>query len=658
MNLRRVELAASLRQTAVFKMSKAELLELQAHIGLGSEWGVVNYPKEWLAPGTSRTRGRIHVEDLVGSAEDLELARWTLASFAVTLYFHKVAGKGTPRFLAPATMVGNLHILRRFLMLAMTKPSGMNGEILSRLTVTEASQVTHAGLGSTMMKRFHEFADRGIWADLPKLTVSDGKIPVVPLENDPSEPTGGIQPLPDTFVAEAGWRVIWIVEKLVPALLDCALRVIEARKVTSKIGASATAIKNAQQKAVSSLLKGHIWKLPDGTPLDQLPFDVEISRFTGTPTEHVFSWPPTTFVDITDLLKLAQDAHLWVFLLATGGRISEGLSLQRDCVVEVREGRETAAGRTFKLVFSDQGAAREWPLPALALLAIRQQIQLAPMLQRMCEDYKVRARQPVSDCIWVAASGGMPTGVINSRLNTSMRHLDVIQFLNGGVITTHRFRKSIARLAALALVGAPKILMDLFGHKTIAMTLHYILTDPKLRAEIADIARAQTIMFAQKAIINADQYGGPAASKVQAAASIERVRLGRDFRQDDVRMLAETLTDSGKAWALVRPGVLCTKTVGESGPCNRSRGTPEPARCRSSCGHRLEDPVLLHEVDESIGEAVGLLERAISEDDEFQAEMWRGQILSHIDRFPSLRLKWQANPIVESLLVDSPTLST
>src|SRR6185503_16213654 len=119
-----------------------------------------------------------------------------------------------------------------------------------------------------------------------------------------------------------------------------------------------------------------------------------------------------------------------------------------------------------------------------------------------------------------------------------------------GKLHAHRFRKTTARLIALAIVGAPKILMDLFGHKQIGMTLHYILADPTIRAEMLEVARAQTIMLAKTAITQADECGGPAAEKLQAAVKAERFRMGSDFGEDSVQALAETLTINGRNWQL------------------------------------------------------------------------------------------------------------
>lgn len=126
----------------------------------------------------------------------------------------------------------------------------------------------------------------------------------------------------------------------------------------------------------------------------------------------------------------------------------------------------------------------------------------------------------------------------------------------------------------------------------------------------------------------------------------ERVRLGRDLGADDIRQLAEILTLSGQSWALVRPGVICTKLPGSSGPCTKKVGRPEPSRCRWGCDHRLEEAYLRDDIDRSIAEAVRLYELEVADDNEMGQEFWAGQILAHLRRFDDIHRKWAPNSTV------------
>jgi hypothetical protein len=239
---------------------------------------------------------------------------------------------------------------------------------------------------------------------------------------------------------------------------------------------------------------------------------------------------------------------------------------------------------------------------------------------------------------------------VNEFLRNLVDSLGLTEKPGGLNLTTHRFRKTVARLVALALVGAPKILMDLFGHKTIEMTLYYILTDPDLQAEIRQVVEEVTIMRAKTAIEDIEHYGGLAAKKISDMVNRERVRLGKDLGAEDIRELAEILTMNGQAWEMPRPGVICTKLPGSTGPCNKKIGHPEPSRCTPICNHRLEEAYLRKDVDGSIAESVKHYEAERCAQNELMQEFWAGQILTHLKRFDDLCKKWSNHPTVVEIM--------
>jgi integrase len=454
--------------------------------------------------------------------------------------------------------------------------------------------------------------------------------------------------------------MVWIARTLGPALLECAQGVaarfkecedafVKWKRITNK-----KAMRGKKPVTATTVIRKYIaqfqWRQPDGALLSELPF-----RMLGlSPGQRDMTWPPRTYSEVKELLKTLQTAHLFIFLLSTGGRISETLSLREGCIVESAQGIYTANGKTYKLVFDNAGATRDWPLPEMALHAISQQEKLSVALTaigRMDLTHAQKRDRQTTGSIWksVGFQGKGFKASYNYSMRRTMAVLNLSEWMDDDPLSAHRFRKTIARLIALAMVGAPKILMDLFGHKSIEMTLHYILTDPGIRSEMAEVAKAQTIMLATDAVREAEILGGPAAAAVRGAAAAERVRLGADFGEEDLRRLAETLTFGGRTWQLVRPGVICTKGPQQTGPCNRSLGHPEPSRCRSSCGHRLEQSFLREDTDRALAQAVEFLEAAQAEDDPIAVEMWHGQILAHLPRFPDLAQKWRCHPAIARL---------
>lgn len=661
--LARATAAATLTPANIHTMSKEQLLRLQMNAGLGDQWGMVTLPANWCTPGTAQAPAyrRIDVNDLDGAVDDVELARLSLVRYALLLLYCKVAGRGyKSAFLAPDTIRGSLVLFKALLQRAIVSSPVKDGPLLARITSRDVLVMPRASVLLAELRRLQRFVEQGFWADAPAKTalgeVEDSIAETVERARLAKKKIGGtFKPLPDQFVAEAGWRLIWIIEHLGPTIISCGRELIRIRRsVREGRDMEDQAVATAMQKASTEFLCANRWMSTDGSEITRLPFDVQITRSFG-PAERsaAFEWPPRMYVDFLRLLWILQDAHLFVFLLSTGGRISEALSLEPKCVVSAEPGEESVQGRTYKLVFGNSGEKREWPLPTLALKAIRQQVELSEVITALGEMKKSRSRQQAPDAIWVSGNGAKMAELPTKRMTKTVRAIGVVDMLGAKWLNSHRFRKTLARIVALALVGAPKILMDLFGHKSIEMTLHYMTTDPQLRAEIAEVARAQTIMLAENAIHDSERNGGGGGARLRSALRQERVRLGRDFGEDDVRQLAETLTDNGTTWMLVRPGVICTKSVGQSGPCNKSLGRPEPSRCRSQCGHRLEDAALRDDVDRSIEEAAIYLAEAIEQGNEIQAELWRGQVLTHLPRFDDLREKWSANPIIADLLRES-----
>ena len=556
--------------------------------------------------------------------------------------------------------------MKRVLATALTKPPTPQGGLLARLSDAD----WHARRGETVennfgtvFNRLRRFRDMEWWSDVP-LEPNFGAVEahLDSLKNPPtaSKPKGeGHQPLPDEFVAQAGWRLIWMMENLGSALIDCARQLATIRKHSIQLsqakglGKSCTLV--LASKATESFLASYDWRNPAGDKIEALPFEIDISstksKKGASRTE--FSWPPRQWYFIDQLMQILQDAHMFLFLLASGGRISECLSLQADCILCSSPNQESIAGRTYKLVYLEGGKLRDWPVPAVVLKAIQQQIELHEVITSLGDEYGNRSGQEKATGIWVTGTGAEAQGSVNQRLNTTFKQLGLTHLLKGDSANAHRFRKTLARLCALVLFGAPKILMDLFGHKDIAMTLHYINTDLLLRAEMIQIARDITIMFAKDAISNIDSYGGPAARKLSAAIQQEKVRLGRDMGADDIQRCAELLTDNGSLWALVRPGVLCTKRPSDTGPCTKARGTPNPAHCQSGCDNRLEQAFLRDDVDRSIKQAVSCLEQAYADDDEYKSEEWKGQVLALLPRFPDIKKKWILHPIVAPLVTQA-----
>jgi integrase len=531
------------------------------------------------------------------------------------------------------------------------------------------------------VRRMAVLNDRDCWMDLPCADNDDGATTIVAGDAAQQGEERGRDPhlpLPDAYVSEMGQRSIWLIESLAPNLLSIAqaLRGIWARTADEADGASAPVVEQRRRKKVAELLDGWLWRDEDGQPIERPPFSINLSNTGSKRTVAHTSqiWPPRKLAEVFGLIANVQLAHLFVVSLSTGARKAETLDLQRTCLEYARDGRPYATGRTFKLVRKLDGELRDWVLPDLATKAIEQQCRLVHLVETIGPQRpSKKPKNPETGSqahLWLQVSGGGPSDRtkpllhLDKAMRAYARALGMDERPNGQWLRPHRFRKTVARLAALALTQAPKVLMDVFGHKSIEMTLYYILSDKTLQAEIEQVGRELRVMRASEAIeaivaaedagatgLKLGGYGGPAALMIDRAIQVQRERThrrGEQWGAGSVRELAEVLTLQGKAWEVVRRGVVCTKLLGsESGPCNKSKGRPEPSQCQTDCSHRLEDAFLREDVDASISYCVTEYQTTIAANDELMQAMWAGQIRAHLGRFDDLRTKWMDHPMVK-----------
>jgi len=655
---------------SIHEMNSVELLQVQMLLGLGSDWGVLAFPKTWVAPGSTSQKSwrtvdiRSVLQSSSMSVDDEELTIRTVVAATLLALATPVFNPRYTQYLKPSTICFNARKLVDIAIEASRLPARSDGKLLARLPPLAQGNSEKQKRTRIELERLTRFAERGLWSDVPSVYLTPP---------DPPSPLGDkvvTAPLPkkrpylpvnDVFLAEAGFRVAWFVEKLGPTLLRCGRGIKEIRKANLLVEGVRETQRWRRTELSKIFLKDFAWVDSQGNPILEVPFPM---LFSGMGKGGKFAWPPRTMSQVRMLLRILQSAHLFISLLSTGGRISELLSLQPGCITESPDGIPLMNGRTYKLSVFVEGKQRDWPLPTIAVQALKQQEELSALVipgkdneeHIENEDEGEFTAQDADfteiESIWTreGGSGERIDGEYNKYLRNIVKIFGLTEELGEGNLHAHRFRKTTARLIALAIIGAPKILMDLFGHKQIGMTLHYILADPVIRAEMLEVARAQTIMLAKTAIDQIEECGGPAAKKLQAAVKVERFRMGSDFGDETMQELAETFTINGRYWQIVRPGVLCTKGPQVAGACTPTAAMPEPSRCRAHCDHRLELAALKDDVDKSISLAVKELRQAAVEDDEMKAEMWRGQILTNIGRFEELRSKWETHPVVVRFL--------
>jgi hypothetical protein len=582
---------------------------------------------------------------------------------------------------------------------------------------------TFAARCATELRRMDQLCGRGVWLDAPMLerdptaTVDPAQ---PPKEAEPDQKPDPHLPLPDDYVAQMGQRSLWIIEHLGPFLLDVGEELLTEWRKSAHVGNSS---KSSRKKILLSVLAAR----NAGDPTDlasaplrcpEPPFTIRLSthgekagrRFKSAAAANAsddgdadeclepIKWPPHNLAHFTGLCGVLQGAHFFIASMAMAARQSESMDLRRDCVVYGNDGQWRAAGRTFKLVQAFEGEIRDWDLPEAAARAIEQQARLARMLEQMpwTDDLSALLNPEFTafkgDHLWcrIGSGGTNPREVPrdpNKFLRKFARMLDMDAEPSGQPLRTHRFRKTIARLAALAIDEAPLMLKHLFGHKDIEMTLHYILADKALAAEIEQIIKELHMMRAKAPVeafvarlVNSEArkhgadeidvdyagYGGKAVDRL--ADTVERYRdqavaggrmrnSSEDFGADQIDDVVRILTGDGTYFNLVRPGVFCTKRLGEWGPCSRKKGQADRSNCQETCDHRLEEPWLRADADGCVADALAGYERAMVDDEVLLQSFWADQVRRNVVRFEDLRAKWMQHPVIAQIMAASEPLA-
>lgn len=540
------------------------------------------------------------------------------------------------------------------------------------------------------LERIHRLAEKGFWEDTPAI---ESVAPVSKVKGEPKAKVGPAgadephQPLPDDYVAEMGRKSLWLVKDLAPNLFAVGQEICQIWSRTDSLAKTADTVRQYRIRQVKAYLNTYIWRDSQGAIIEEPPFPIRLMGFKDNENDVPDSetddaeigleidWPPQRFANVMGLMHNVQLAHLFIVSLSTGARKSETLDLKRDCIRYAPDGLPYASGRTFKLVQHYEGEQREWVLPDLAVDALEQQVRLVQLIEAIGPMKPTRVRNTgkaikPSNHLWCTASKGKrnsPLRHINPALLVFAQSLGMDTAPGGQNLRPHRLRKTLARLVALALTQAPKILKDVFGHKSIEMTLYYILTNEDLRVEIEEVARELRVMRAKEIIekmVEAEGlegaapalggFGGQAALMMERAIATEKQRLHRQSREwgaDSAMDLANLLTLSGQAWEYVRPGIICTKLPAtEFGPCRINKGRPEPSKCQSHCRHRLEEDFLRDDVDGAIRDSVEAYDACAATSDEMTQALWAGQVRAHLTRFEDLKMKWLIHPTVQKII--------
>lgn len=576
----------------------SDLLALQAELFLGSEWGVIDIPPNLLAD--HRLPRSKHTFDLAkalpeGTEEGSDQAReiWReLLRFAIARRSFPLRARGCggrPWFSTILVEVRSIAIATRLI----ADRSGPG--FWSRISAEEFVRVT-CKAGETYVNTLRKLAEAGAISDAPtgrKKVVGSGPARHRTGEAETKQRVRldfQYLPLPDAFTSAAGARALYMTEQVGPTLLDLLEECLTFPvRTTCKRAASKGVIRelseNMKHKVKASTLdpivESWVWRDAEGEPLSELKYDVALRPYMGAS----FSWPPRTFSQAESTLQLLQSSHLFLVSLSDGGRHGEILSVAEGSVQRTDSCSPTLSSVSRK-TDPNGGRVRETPLPSSVSVAIAQQERLARYVKTA---YGVEGPH-----LWVqiGTSRGMAPASFNKALHGFVRDFGLEGLLSGTSLHMHRFRKTLARVCALALVHAPKILMDIFGHRDEQMTiLRYILSDPGLLSEIEEVTRELLVLKGVWLVENIDRIEGKGAVRLRRQWERHAELIGSSaLEPQNIEDFVRAMFENGSAFAVVAPGVLCTGFT-RGGMCNsHGEGAPNPEHCDPRCENQVSCP--------------------------------------------------------------------
>lgn len=525
------------------------------------------------------------------------------------------------------------------------------------------------------LMRLTQLHDLDLWSDAPNVLEFKGKTTAVrgaPERRPPQRKSFPYPAIPDDYLAEMGPRVLWLIKDLGPNLIH----LLETLPCLLPPGPNEYRVISLR---ISHYFNKNVWRDRHGQPITAPPFPLKHCGDTGQhmrkglPQNDPFEWPPRHWTSVQNLAVTLQSAHLWMALLIMAARIGEVATLGRDCIEFKRDGKPYANGKTYKASRALAGKEKEWPLPEVMVDVFAQQVKLIEASERLVKTIKgsTDLTNLLGDSTHIWASLGFPgnateklVGYGNALLNLAER-IGMTPKPGGKNLHAHRFRKTLARLAGLAIDGSQKVLMLLLGHEDVTTTLGYMQADPAFAKEVDDITRELRIMRGEAliedmraAVLHASSlpYGGHGGGGAPLLANAVRNyeeklhRSGEQWGVTTARELSVLLTNNGESARLISAHVVCTKVAGEVGMCSGKRGAIVTGNCQTECPNHIEEKTGRRDTERVIPILLKHAEEHMSNKDWLPLKSNKKQLEQELKRYDDIGALWREKPEVRAIL--------
>lgn len=672
-------------------LSMENLLLAQSVAGHGDQWGVWK-TSENIVPGklhtcyryidfSKRLRDYLAKETVTQASIEVLVDEGVLllTRLALLMRLTPTGGKRLTKNvrLKPGTLAQRLYVqcpkvLARAILRKPERPEVQG--LFACLSQDDVMELRKVKGSRIELERLETLTAMCLWSDVPpqpdiaRTTDPRG----TKQKRAPEAVAGEYQPIPDEYLAEIGPRILWLIRELGPnliPLLDDLAAFLEALDWSKMTKSKLIDDYGAVNKFIAGHLRKHPWTSRAGKLLQP-----DFPLMTGVKAADRFEWPPRTYEHLKVLSVTLQSAHMFITLLACAGRIGEVETLPRSCVTTARDGKDYVRGWTYKLSGNLFGDVRQWPAPAVLVQALGQQARLAAIWSRLPPG-AIELGPPTApaahQALWLSlgaggsASASDPLRGSHESLQTLAIRVGMDPKPGGINLHPHRFRKTIGRLAGVALFKSPLVLKRLFGHKSVEMTLRYILCDEDVRAEAEAVLRELRILHCAEALEEIQEalasgaplpgHSGAPMGKLVDAVREHKSRIessGRVWAEGSAYDLAYLLTANGQGWRFIQENIVCTKVPGEGGLCRkkRRRGEPDTSNCKTECGNRIVFARHRRDAEQVANSYLDIARQALADEQYLVFHEAMQRFSEDLDDFPDIKAQYMTDPEVTSML--------
>lgn len=314
-------------------------------------------------------------------------------------------------------------------------------------------------------------------------------------------------------------------------------------------------------------------------------------------------------------------------------------------------------------------------MPEILVDVFAQQVKLVEVSERLARI--MRDRGEMGDLVWDsthlwASLGSSRCADATEKLVEFGESLQALAWRiglptkpGGKNLHPHRFRKTLARLAGLAIDGSQKVLMLLLGHDDVTTTLGYMQADPAFAKEVDDVTRELRIIRGEALIddirvamldANSLPYGGhggggaPVLADAVRAYEDELHRTGEEWGVDTARELSVLLTNNGESARLISAHVVCTKVAGEVGLCSKKKGPIVASNCQTECRNRIEDKTGRRDTERVIPILIQHAQQNLADNNWLPLQRDKKQLEQELKRYDDIGAQWRDKPEVRTIL--------